>query len=130
MRLVLAHGCFDLLHYGHLLHLLEARAAGERLVVSITADEWVRLAKGPGHPAFTASQRRAMLRELRCVDDVVVSEDASPDRVIRLLRPAIYAKGSEYIGRLPEQALVESLGGRVLFTNGVTFSSTKLMERL
>lgn len=125
MITVLASGCFDILHYGHLAHLEAARALGDRLVVALTADEFIR--KGPGRPVFSAEKRERMLRALRCVDDVMLYREKIPYGVIRALRPQIYAKGREYEGRLPEQALVEELGGRVVFTDTVVFSSTALL---
>lgn len=124
--LVLACGCFDILHWGHLVHLYAARAHGTRLVVALTGDAFV--AKGPGRPVFDADKRKAMLLALRCVDDVIVSDAPRPDALIRLLRPAVYVKHKEYEGRLPEQALVESLGGRVVFTDTPKFSSTGLLK--
>ena len=109
----MCHGCWDVLHYGHLLHLLQARTFGDMLVVSVTADEFVN--KGPGKPRFNVDQRMAMLRALRMVDMVICSDDFTPDAVIRYVRPAVYVKGKEYEGMLPEQELVESLGGEVKF---------------
>lgn len=123
MRVVQAHGVFDILHYGHLLHLLQARALGDRLVVTITSDEHVN--KGPGRPVFPSGKRAAMLSELRCVDEVRVMDSA--EEAINAVKPSIYCKGQEYRGRLPEQTLVESLGGKVIFTIGETHSSTALV---
>ena len=68
-----------------------------------------------------------MLRALRCVDQVVISREDIPYGVIRQIRPNIYAKGKEYKGRLPEQKLVEELGGQVVFTDTIVFSSTALL---
>lgn len=125
MRTVLVSGCFDILHVGHILHLQAARAMGDRLVVALTGDAWV--GKGPGRPVFSQEKRKTMLLALRCVDDVIVSEEAVPESVIRAVRPTVYAKGSEYRSRLPEQQLVESLGGRVEFTDTEVYSSTRLL---
>lgn len=125
MITVLAGGCFDIFHHGHLLHLQAARALGDRLIVALTADEFV--SKGPGRPVFRAEQRAAVLEALRCVDEVRISREPIPYEVIRAVRPVIYAKGKEYEGRLPEQALVEALGGRVAFTDTAVYSSTELL---
>jgi len=125
LRVVLCNGCFDVIHYGHLAHLVAARKLGDRLVVALTADEFVN--KGPGRPVFKEEQRAEMLRALRCVDQVVIYREPIPYGVIRQVRPNIYAKGKEYEGRLPEQKLVEELGGRVVFTDTVVYSSTALL---
>ena len=113
MIVVLAHGCFDVLHSGHLLHLREARKLGDRLVVSITADEFIH--KGPGRPIFDQYERAAALRELRCVDEVIISYCGGPEASLRSVMPNIYVKGKEYEGRLKEAGLVEALGGKVVF---------------
>ena len=127
MTTVLAHGCFDLLHYGHLRHLQAARALGDRLVVSVTTARYVN--KGAGRPVFNDDQRREMLMALKCVDDVVLSLEATPEAIIRYLKPDIYVKGAEYRGKLPEQELVEALGGRVVFTDEPVYSSTTLIGK-
>lgn len=95
------------------------------MIVALTADEYVN--KGPGRPVFSEERRAEMLRALRCVDDVMISREAIPYSIIREVRPTIYAKGIEYRDRLPEQRLVEELGGRVAFTDTVVFSSTALL---
>ena len=74
-RLVLAHGCYDLLHLGHIRHLQEARKLGDRLVVSVTSDAHV--GKGLGRPHFKAEERAEALRALDCVDEVVINDAAS-----------------------------------------------------
>ena len=66
MRIVQAHGCFDLLHLGHIRHLQAAKAAGDYLIVTVTPDEFV--SKGPGRPVFPLEQRMEALRALACVD--------------------------------------------------------------
>ena len=128
MKLVMCCGCFDILHPGHLWHLRAARALGDRLVVALTADRYVN--KGPNRPVHRQDDRAAMLRELRCVDAVLVYDAPVPYDLIRTLRPAVYVKGLDYKGRLPEQALVESLGGKVVFTETEKLSSTALVEVL
>jgi rfaE bifunctional protein nucleotidyltransferase chain/domain len=118
------HGCFDLLHWGHLKHLKEAKSLGTELIVTVTADEYVN--KGPGRPFFNQWQRQEMLQELRFVDEVRITTSA--EVAIRSVKPDIYVKGKEYENKLPEQKLVESLGGRVHFTQGPVYSSTELIN--
>ena len=131
---VLCHGVFDLLHYGHVEHLQEAKSLGDILVVSVTAARFVN--KGPGRPYFNDKQRMAFLASLECVDYVLLSEAVTVHEVVKCVRPDIYVKGQEYAaaendvtGNIgPEQEIVESFGGRIHFTNGEVHSSTKLLN--
>ena len=125
MKIVLAHGCFDILHYGHLVHLQEARQLGDMLVVSVTEDAYVN--KGPDRPMFNVEQRMAMLRVWAIIDSVISSKSA--EEAINKIKPHVYVKGKEYARKLPEKKLVESYGGRVVFTDGPINSSTDLIAR-
>ena len=132
-RTVLAHGCFDLLHLGHIRHLQEARSLGDRLVVSITADRHV--SKGPGRPQFSAEQRREALLALACVDDVIISESGTAAEIIAQVRPTVYVKGGDYVGSndpglLSEIAAIEGVGGRFYVTTSEKWSSTKLLRNV
>ena len=130
---VLCHGCFDILHVGHIRHLLCARElAGEKsLIVTITADQYIR--KGPGRPCFPAEVRAECVAALACVDYVAVVDEATGLTPIEIIRPRYYVKGSEYNGRggiaQLEHDLVERMGGKVVFTENVA-SSTKILELL
>lgn len=121
--IVLANGCFDPFHYGHLKHLQAARALGDVLVVSVTDDEHV--GKGPGRPLFPLKERMELIRALAIVDEVIATPNAV--EAIRKVKPAVYVKGREYESNLPEKQLVEFYGGRVVFTDGPTYSSTELV---
>lgn len=128
---VLAHGCFDLLHLGHIRHLREAREQGERLVVSVTDDRFVR--KGPGRPHFTTEQRVEALQALDCVDEVVVSESPDAVDVINRIRPAVYVKGIDYGGKEDaaldrELEAVKAWGGRFHVTSAEKWSSSRLLN--
>jgi rfaE bifunctional protein nucleotidyltransferase chain/domain len=134
-RVVLAHGVFDLLHMGHVRHLEEARRHGDILLVTLTADRHVN--KGPGRPVFTEMLRAEMLAALAIVDGVGVSNWPTAEGVLRLIRPAAYVKGPDYAreedditGNIRrERELVESLGGEVVYTDDITFSSSSLINR-
>jgi rfaE bifunctional protein nucleotidyltransferase chain/domain len=134
-KVVLAHGTFDLLHIGHLRHLRLARRQGDKLFVTITADAFVR--KGPGRPVFSEHMRAEFLSELDCVDFVGIVHDALSVEAIRKIRPTVYAKGSDYRnadddvtgGIIEERAAVEKHGGRISFTDDITYSSTSLINR-
>ena len=132
---VLCHGVFDLLHYGHIEHLQEAKAQGDILVVSVTASKYVN--KGPGRPYFSDQQRMQFLASIECVDYVVLSEAVTVHEVVKNVQPDIYVKGAEYAvaqndvtGNIDaEREIVEQYGGRIYFTSGEVYSSTKLLNR-
>ena len=123
---VLATGCFDPLHIGHVWHLRAAKALGDELIVAVTADAYVN--KGPGRPVFSVHDRADMVRELRCVDRVIVVE--SGPGAVYAVRPDIFVKGKEYdrYPRIPEEELVERLGGRVVYLGTHKLSSTALLR--
>lgn len=109
MTTVLAHGVFDVLHPGHIAHLKEARAMGDKLVVGITTDQYVN--KGPGHPVYSHARRRAQVAALDVVDQVIFSHDATGCGLLRDVRPDIFVKGVDYEGvDIPEKRTAEELG--------------------
>ena len=132
---VQAHGAFDLLHFGHIRHLEAARKLGDVLVVTVTADRFVN--KGPGRPVFSAEMRAEMLATLEYVDWVAINDAADAVNTLEQIRPSIYIKGQDYqnpegdvTGKIMlERNAVEAHGGRIHFTDEVTFSSTELINR-
>jgi rfaE bifunctional protein nucleotidyltransferase chain/domain len=132
---VLAHGTFDLLHLGHVKHLQAAAKEGDVLIVTVTADRFVN--KGPGRPIFSEHMRAEMLSSLECVNYVGISDAPSSEAVLQAIRPNVYVKGSDYINSdddvtgkiVAERKMVEKHGGRIAFTQDITFSSTSLINR-
>ena len=113
-RVVLANGCFDLLHVGHVRYLRAARGLGDALVVGLNSDASVRRLKGPGRPVMAADERAELIGALAAVDLVVVFDDDSADALIARLRPDVHAKGTDYTEEsVPERAAVLATGGRV-----------------
>jgi rfaE bifunctional protein nucleotidyltransferase chain/domain len=113
-RVVLANGCFDLLHVGHVRYLAAARALGDVLFVGLNSDAAVTRIKGPGRPLMPAAERLELLEALRAVDHVVVFDEDTADRLVGLVRPDIHAKGTDYTeATVPEAAAVRTAGGRV-----------------
>jgi rfaE bifunctional protein nucleotidyltransferase chain/domain len=113
-RVVLANGCFDLLHVGHTRYLEAARSLGDRLVVGLNGDASVRRLKGPGRPLMPAEERAELLGALGAVDLVVVFDEDSADALVARLRPDVHAKGTDYTeDSVPERASVLAVGGRV-----------------
>jgi rfaE bifunctional protein nucleotidyltransferase chain/domain len=125
-RIVLANGCFDLLHVGHLRYLREARALGDVLFVGLNSDAAVGRLKGPGRPLMTAHERAEMLGSLRAVDHVVVFDDDTADRLLAAVRPTVHAKGTDYTAdAVPEAATARALGARVAIVGDVKEHSTR-----
>jgi rfaE bifunctional protein nucleotidyltransferase chain/domain len=133
-RVVLAHGVFDLLHIGHIRHLKQASSHGDALVVTITSDAFVN--KGPDRPVFRENLRAEALAALETVDYVAISDNATAESAIQNIRPDVYVKGVEYAemekditGNIAREIdLVESYGGKVVFTEDITFSSSSLIN--
>ena len=108
-------GCFDLLHRGHVQLLNQARALGDCLVVCLNDDAGVRRLKGAPRPLVPVADRAAVLAGLASVDTVVVFAEDTPERALQRLKPDIWVKGGDYaVADLPERAVVESWGGRVV----------------
>jgi rfaE bifunctional protein nucleotidyltransferase chain/domain len=133
-RLVHCHGCFDIVHPGHIRHLRQARALGDCLLVSITGDSEMR--KGTGRPLIPQELRAENLAALDCVDYVYVEQRPTAIELLEDLRPDVYVKGKEYENNsdprfAAERGAVESHGGRVVFSSGdVVFSSTALIAAM
>lgn len=127
--LVLANGCFDVLHYGHLLHLREARSMGDRLIVSLTHDHAVY--KGPGRPVNTWAHRAEVLCEMRCVDEVIGTDSAV--EAILLVEPDIFVKGIDYAAgdRFTEavQEACRMVGASIVFTTAPKMSATEIIRK-
>lgn len=119
---------FDPLHVGHLYHLQAARKLGDMLIVSLTCDESVTREKGKERPVFNQVHREAMLRSLKCVDGVLVVHDALD--ALQKVKPAIFVKGSDYKRKVADDnyAFCKEHGIEIVFTDELTFSSTKLLK--
>jgi rfaE bifunctional protein nucleotidyltransferase chain/domain len=130
-QIVLANGCFDLLHVGHVRYLQAAKALGGKLVVAINADETVRALKGIGRPLMPAHERAEIVSALEPVDAVVVFLEPDVSLLIRELRPDIHAKGTDYrADTVPERDVVAECGGRVAIVgDSKAHSATELIRR-
>jgi rfaE bifunctional protein kinase chain/domain/rfaE bifunctional protein nucleotidyltransferase chain/domain len=133
-KIVLCHGVFDLLHIGHIKHFNEAKNFGDILVVSLTPDKFVN--KGPGRPAFNEKLRLQAIASLDVVDYVVLNLTPTAVNIIKKLKPDIYCKGPDYknqrndiSGQIKEEIkVIKKIGGRIIFTESMTFSSSKLIN--
>lgn len=132
LRVVLANGCFDLLHVGHVRSLEQARSLGDRLVIGVNADASVRRLKGAARPIVPARQRAELLAALECVDWVVLFGQDTPLALIRAIGPDVLAKGGDWApDEIVGRAEVERRGGRVERLRVVPgLRTTGLVERI
>lgn len=128
------HGCFDIVHPGHVRHLHFAADQGDRLVVSLTPDRFVN--KGPNRPMFNERLRAENLAALEFVDWVIVNDAPTSAELLGRIQPDRYIKGAEYEHNLDprfeqERAIVEQHGGKVVFSpNDIVYSSSAIIESL
>jgi len=133
LRVAHCHGCFDLVHPGHIKHLQAARRLADALVVTVSPDRFVD--KGPGRPAFPEQLRAESVAALECVDYAAVNQWPTAEETIRLLRPDFYVKGQEFeppparSGKLRREiAALDEVGGQMRFTHEPVSSSTALLR--
>ncbi len=113
-KIVLANGCFDLLHVGHIRYLNAAKALGDLLVVGVNSDKQARALKGEGRPFTPESERAELVSALRCVDLVTIFDEPTVEELIRAIRPDFHAKGTDYTTEtVPERDIVRECGGIV-----------------
>jgi len=125
-KVVLANGCFDILHVGHLRYLQAARELGDVLVVAVNSDKSVRLIKDAGRPIMGQDERVALVSALRCVDYVTLFDERDVTPVLDVLRPSVHAKGTDYTEQnVPERAKVIEYGGVVRIAGDPKNHSTR-----
>ncbi len=133
-KIVLCHGCFDLMHPGHIKHFQAAKKMGEVLLVTVTPDVYVD--KGPDRPVFDENLRAECIAALECVDYVSINKWPTAEETLRLLRPDIYVKGQEFenledkTGKIQkEYKVLREIGAEMKFTHEIVFSSTQLINK-
>ena len=127
-----ANGCFDLLHVGHLRYLQSAAGEGDRLIVAVNDDASVAGLKGEGRPVQPAEERAELVAAIRGVDYVIVFGDSNVERLLRLLKPDVHCKGTDYtVESVPERAVVLAYGGRTAIVGDPTHHNTRdLLARI
>jgi rfaE bifunctional protein nucleotidyltransferase chain/domain len=125
-KVVLANGCFDILHVGHLRYLQGARELGDVLVVAINSDTSMRAIKDAGRPLLNQNERVVLVSAIACVDHVVVFDEPDLGHVLDVLRPSVHAKGTDYTEQsVPERDKVLAYGGVVRITGDAKNHSTR-----
>ena len=131
-RIVLANGCFDLFHVGHLRYLLGAADLADVLVVAVNSDEQARELKGEGRPQTPQDERAEIIAGLRCVDLVTIFHEPTVEELLLAIKPDFHAKGTDYTAEtVPEREVVHSYGGTVAIVGDPKdHSSSEIIERL
>jgi rfaE bifunctional protein nucleotidyltransferase chain/domain len=131
-RVVLANGCFDILHVGHVRYLAGARAEGDVLVVAINSDASVKSLKGEGRPILSAEARAQLVAAVGCVSYVTVFDEPNVSALLAYLRPDVHAKGTDYtMETVPEREISNRLGVRTAIVGDAKNHSTReLLTRL
>tara|TARA_Y100000591_G_scaffold176848_2_gene152772 strand:+ start:9212 stop:10732 length:1521 start_codon:yes stop_codon:yes gene_type:complete len=133
-KIVMCHGVFDLIHLGHIEHFKKAKQYGDLLVVTTTSDEFIN--KGPGKPFFSAELRKRVLSNIECIDFVTEIDDTTAIKGIKKIKPNFYCKGKDYkkksqdiTGNIKKEIdTVKKLRGKIIFTDEISFSSSKLLN--
>ena len=129
-RIVLANGCFDILHAGHVRYLEGARALGEILVVAINSDAQVTRLKGTGRPILPERERAELVASLQAVDFVTIFSEPTVTELLLAIKPDVHAKGTDYTEEtVPERDVVRSYGGRVRIVGDPKDHSTSELIR-
>ena len=135
IKIGLVHGVFDIFHIGHLWYFQEAKKLVDKLVVSVTADEFVN--KGPGKPIFDIYKRIELLKSIKIIDKVIISRNKTPVEIIKKIRPNFYIKGNDYKNLnsdlsnqiKDEKKAIEKVGGKIIFTETPLFSSSSIINQ-
>lgn len=135
IKVGLVHGVFDVIHIGHLWYFKKAKKLVDKLIVSVTTDKYVN--KGPGKPIFDINKRVELLESIDVIDEVIISDNKTAVEIIKKIKPDIYIKGSDYKNLSSdlsnqiriEKKTVESVGGKLVFTNSPLFSSSSIINR-
>jgi rfaE bifunctional protein nucleotidyltransferase chain/domain len=127
-RIVLANGCFDVLHVGHVRYLQGAKELGDVLVVAVNSDDQVRRLKGPGRPVTSEQERAEIIAAIESVDLVTIFPEPTVEALLLTIKPDIHAKGTDYTeNTVPEREVVRSFGGQVAIVGDLKRHSTSEM---
>ena len=131
-QVIMANGCFDVLHVGHVRYLQAAKALGGKLVVAVNADDSVRKLKGQHRPVMPEQERAEILSAIEPVDAVVIFPEPDVRALLNDIRPDVQAKGTDYTAEsVPERDVVTSYGGRVeIVGDPKDHSATAIIQKI
>lgn len=132
VKIVLANGCFDLFHVGHIRYLAGAKMLGDILIVGINSDKQVKYLKGGNRPFMPENERAEIISALRFVDFVTIFDEPTVEELIRAIRPDFHAKGTDYTPEtVPEREIVREYGGQTAIVGDPKdHSSTAMIGKL
>jgi rfaE bifunctional protein nucleotidyltransferase chain/domain len=124
-KVVLANGCFDLIHVGHIRYLKESKNTGDVLIVALNSDSSVSTLKGKERPILQEKERADIISSFYFVDYITFFDELNVERILLALKPDIHAKGSDYTeDTVPEKETVKEYGGAIAITGGPKVKST------
>ncbi len=131
-KIVFTNGCFDLLHYGHVKYLQDAKKKGDILVVGINSDTSVKRIKGKPRPVVNEKDRLRLVAALESVDYIVLFKEDTPLKIIKFIKPDVLIKGADWNkNNIVGRDFVLSYGGRVStikFVKG--YSTSNLIKKI
>jgi D-glycero-beta-D-manno-heptose 1-phosphate adenylyltransferase len=125
--IVFTNGCFDILHRGHIEYLRESKKLGTCLIVGLNSDDSVRRLKGESRPVNNQWDRKMVLEELRCVDEVIIFEEDTPYELIKKIAPDIITKGGDY---KIEDVVGHDLARTIIIPYSKGYSTSNLLKKL
>jgi len=129
---VATSGCFDIIHAGHVLYLDAAKSKGDALVVFLNTDSSVKALKGEKRPIVSQEERAIVMSAFESVDYVCLFSESTPCNLLRLIKPHIFAKGSDYEGKyIEEMDVLKEYGGKIEYISFVSgCSSTNIIGKI
>jgi len=131
-KIAFTNGCFDILHWGHVQYLQEAKKTARILIVGLNSDRSVRKIKGPKRPIVNEHARANILAALSCVDHVVLFNEETPINLIKAVKPDFLIKGADWKGKGAVGGdYVRANGGKIEYLKYISgFSSTDIIKRI
>lgn len=128
MKIVFTNGCFDILHKGHVSYLKQSKALGDYLIVGLNSDASVKRLKGPKRPINNQEDRKFVLENLACVDEVIIFNEDTPYELIKKVKPNVLTKGGDYLIKDVVGHDIVELTYIIPYKNG--YSTTNMIERI
>lgn len=130
-KIVFTNGCFDIIHKGHVSLFKEAKTHGDILVVAVNGDESIQKIKGKNRPINTLEDRLSVLSSIEDIDFLTSFENITSEKLIRLIQPDVFVKGSSYLNKsIPETEAIKETGGKVCILHSPSYSTTDIINRI
>jgi len=130
-KIITTNGCFDLLHPGHLYHLLKSKAQGNVLIVGVNSDSSIKKIKGKNRPILPQGARALMIAALECVDYVTIFNEATPNALLKVLKSDVHTNDISYSKNCVEAPIIQKYGGKLYLVEHIPgISTTKLIQQI